>query len=100
MSTKSPAFKSCKTFSHKPSVRNVRLLRPARARLRTFIFDVSKKATNGSPQPLPPFALLLAVESPTTKSVGSFGLAGRCIGGVGSGVCSAVCAAKVKGDRQ
>src|SRR6266498_1249641 len=71
MSTKSPAFISVRTLSHSPSVMNVRLLRPARAQLTTLTFVGSKNSTRGSAQPRAPFALLLAVESPITNSVGN-----------------------------
>ncbi len=55
----------------------VRLLRPARARLSTLTLVGSKRLINGSPQPRPPLALLLAVESPTTNIVVRLGLIHR-----------------------
>src|SRR5580704_12936072 len=57
-----------------------RLLRPPMARLSTLILLVSKRSTRGSPHPHWPPAPsawpLRTVESPTRKSVGSFGSAG------------------------
>src|ERR1041385_2823811 len=70
MRTKSPGLSSARTFSHKPSVKNVRLLRPPSARLRTRILFVSKCAAMVSPQPCKTRLLLRTVESPMSQSVG------------------------------
>jgi hypothetical protein len=90
----SPGLTSASSLTHQPSVTNVRLLRPLRARLATLICAGSKKLGNGTPQPVATPSLLAAVESPAMNTVGSFGSsaagAAGCSGGGGgaAGVCA------------
>ena len=77
MITKSPGFSIESVAAQRPSVMNVRLLRPPIATFTTFTAAGSTYFPNSSPQPRCPGVPHFTVESPTRKSVGRSGFAGR-----------------------